>query len=173
CGGLALIITRNNNQVVKAAAHKKVTEAARKEPEKVEKLLDLDTMELEVGYGLVKLVDASKGGDLLDRVSMIRRQVALDLGIIVPPVRIRDNIQLSATDYVVRKGVAYREQFLGMDSGATTGRLTGATQTIEPAFGLPAYWITDSQRQQAELLNYTVVEATAVIATHLTELIKG
>src|SRR5208282_6503419 len=150
CGGLALIITRNNNQVVKAAAHKKVTEAARKEPEKVEKLLDLDTMELEVGYGLVKLVDATKGGDLLDRISLIRRQVALDLGIIVPPVRIRDNIQLSTNDYAVRikgqvvgKGVAYPDQFLAMDNGATTGPILGATQTKEPAFGLPAYWITE------------------------------
>src|SRR2546423_13687231 len=137
-------------------------------------------MELEVGYGLVKLVDAAKGGDLLDRISMIRRQVAVDLGIIVPPIRIRDNIQLGANDYIVKikgqtvgRGVTYPEQFLAMDNGATSGPIPGATQTTEPAFGLPAYWITESQRSQAELMNYTVVEATSVLATHLTELIKS
>jgi len=137
-------------------------------------------MELEIGYGLVKLVDASKGGDLLDRISMIRRQVALDLGIIVPPIRIRDNLQLSANDYVIRirgqsvaRGVAYPEQFLAMDSGASAGPIPGAERTTEPAFGLPAYWITESQRAQAELLNYTVVEASSVMATHLTEVIKS
>jgi flagellar biosynthesis protein FlhA len=179
CGLLSVTLSRKQKKAVKVAANEK-EKAAKKEPEKVEKFLDLDTMELEVGYGLVKLVDATKGGDLLDRISLIRRQVALDLGIIVPPVRIRDNIQLSTNDYAVRikgqivgKGVAYPDQFLAMDNGATTGPIIGATQTTEPAFGLPAYWITESQRQQAELHNYTVVEATAVIATHLTELIKS
>jgi flagellar biosynthesis protein FlhA len=180
CGGLAFTLSRGQQTKAKKVAAGEKEKASKKEPEKVEKFLDLDTMELEVGYGLVKLVDASKGGDLLDRISMIRRQVAIDLGIIVPPVRIRDNIQLGANDYAVRikgqvvgKGVAYPEQFLAMDNGATTGPLIGATQTTEPAFGLPAYWITESQRQQAELHNYTVVEATAVIATHLTEVIKA
>src|SRR3712207_4108513 len=153
---------------------------ATKEPEKVEKLLDLDTMELEVGYGLVKLVDAAKGGDLLERISMIRRQIAVELGIIVPPVRIRDNIQLSANDYVVKikgqavaRGVTYPEQFLAMDNGATSGPIPGGSLTTEPAFGLPAYWITESERTQAEMLNYTVVEASAVLATHLTEAVKS
>ena len=180
CAGLALVITRNDQKAVKTAAQKKVTEAAKKEPEKVEKLLDVDTMELEVGYGLVKLVDASKGGDLLDRISMIRRQIAIDLGIIVPPVRIRDNMQLGANDYIVKirgqaigKGVTYPEQFMAMDNGATTGPIPHAEATTEPAFGLPAFWISESQRSDAELRNYTVVEATAVLATHLTELIKG
>src|SRR5580704_14765457 len=180
CVGLAATLARGQQTKAKKVAAGEKEKASKKEPEKVEKFLDLDTMELEVGYGLVKLVDASKGGDLLDRISMIRRQVAIDLGIIVPPVRIRDNIQLGANDYAVRikgqvvgKGVAYPEQFLAMDNGATTGPIVGATQITEPAFGLPAYWITESQRQQAELHNYTVVEATAVIATHLTELIKG
>jgi flagellar biosynthesis protein FlhA len=180
CGGLALIITRNDQKTVKAAAKKQVTEAAKKEPEKVEKLLDVDTMELEVGYGLVKLVDAAKGGDLLDRISMIRRQIAIDLGFIVPPVRIRDNMQLGANDYIVKirgqsigKGVTYPEQFMAMDNGATTGPIPHAEATTEPAFGLPAFWISESQRSDAELRNYTVVEATAVLATHLTELIKG
>jgi flagellar biosynthesis protein FlhA len=180
CGTIAFIITRNENRATKAAASKKKVDAAKKEPEKVEKLLDIDTMELEVGFGLVKLVDAGKGGDLLERITAIRRQVAMDLGIIVPPIRIRDNMQLSANDYVVKikgqaigKGVTYPDQFLAMDNGATSGPIPHATKTTEPAFGLPAYWISESQRSQAELLNYTVVEATAVLATHLTELIKS
>ncbi len=180
CGGLAFVINRGEQNTVKEAAKKKVAEATKKEPEKVEKLLDVDTMELEVGYGLIKLVDASKGGDLLDRISLIRRQIAIDLGIIVPPVRIRDNVQLSANDYIVKirgqaigKGVTYPEQFMAMDNGAASGPIPHAEKTTEPAFGLPAFWISESQRSQAELLNYTVVEATAVLATHLTELIKS
>ncbi|MCC6422430.1 MAG: flagellar biosynthesis protein FlhA [Phycisphaerales bacterium] len=180
CGGLAFVLSRNEQRATVAARAKEVEKAAKKEPEKVEKLLDLDTMELEVGYGLVRLVDQAKGGDLLDRISLIRRQVAMDLGIIVPPIRIRDNMQLSANDYIVKikgqaiaRGVTYPEQFLAMDNGATSGPIPGAEQTTEPAFGLPAYWITESQRAQAELLNYTVVEATSVLATHLTEVVKS
>jgi len=180
CAALAFLLTRNQQRVMAAAAKEKQQAATKKEPEKVEKLLDVDTMELEVGYGLVRLVDAAKGGDLMDRISMIRRQIAMDLGVIVPPIRIRDNMQLQANDYVVKirgqaigRGVTYPEQFLAMDNGATSGAIPGAEATIEPAFGLPAYWVTESQRAQAELLNYTVVEATSVLATHLTELIKS
>ncbi len=180
CGGLAYTITRGQGKAKAKAASDKVAEASKKEPEKVEKLLDLDTMELEVGYGLVKLVDASKGGDLLERISLIRRQIAMELGIIVPPIRIRDNMQLGANDYLVKikgqavgRGVAYPDQFLAMDNGATTGPIPGGAITTEPAFGLPAYWITESERQQAELMNYTVVEATSVLATHITEVVKS
>jgi flagellar biosynthesis protein FlhA len=180
CGGLAFVLTKNEQTAVKAAQVKDREKLAKKDPEKVEKLLDLDTMELEVGYGLVKLVDVTKGGDLLDRIQLIRRQIAVDLGIIVPPIRIRDNMQLAANDYIVKikgqavgRGETYPEQFLAMDNGATSGPIPGGTITTEPAFGLPAYWITEPQRQQAELLNYTVVEATAVLATHLTELVKS
>lgn len=180
CAGLALVLTRGEKRLAAAAEAAERARAAVREPERVEKLLDLDAMELEVGYGLVRLVDAAKGGDLLDRISMIRRQIAMELGIIVPPIRIRDNMQIGANDYVVRikgnvvgRGVTYPEQFLAMDNGAVSGPITGAIQTTEPAFGLPAFWITEPQRSQAELLNYTVVEATAVLATHLTELIKS
>jgi flagellar biosynthesis protein FlhA len=180
CGGLAYVLNRGERNTALEVAKKKVAESTKKEPEKVEKLLDVDMMELEVGYGLVKMVDAAKGGDLLDRISLIRRQIAIDLGIIVPPVRIRDNVQLGVNDYVVKirgqavaKGNTYPEQFLAMDNGAAAGPIPHAEQTTEPAFGLPAYWISESQRSQAELLNYTVVEATAVLATHLTELIKS
>ena len=181
CAGLAIVMTRKE-KAVEQASKKKDTEAkqvAAKEPEKVEKLLDVDSMELEVGYGLVKIVDESKGGDLLGRINMIRRQIAVELGIIVPPVRIRDNMRLGANDYVIKirgqniaTGVTYPDQFMAMDNGATSGPLPAAEKTIEPAFGLPAYWITESQRSEAELMNYTVVEATAVLATHLTEVIK-
>jgi flagellar biosynthesis protein FlhA len=182
CGGLALVLTRRESNARQLEVKRKLDDAAaaKREPEKVEKLLELDAMELEVGYGLVRLVDATKGGDLLDRISLIRRQVALDLGIVVPPIRIRDNVQLGANDYVIRirgqtvaRGVTYPEQFLAMDSGAVAGPIPHAEQTTEPAFGLPAYWITESQRAEAELLNYTVVEATAVLATHLTEVIRN
>ena len=181
CAGMAYTTTRGQRQAAKvSAAREREKAAGKRDPEKVEKLLDVDTMELEIGYGLVRLVDAAKGGDLLDRISMIRRQTAIELGIIVPPVRIRDNMQLGANDYVVKikgqavgRGVTYPEQFLAMDNGATSGPIPGGTLTTEPAFGLPAYWITESERSQAELLNYTVVEATAVMATHLTEIIKS
>ncbi|HUO02908.1 MAG TPA: flagellar biosynthesis protein FlhA [Rhizomicrobium sp.] len=180
CGGMAYLLNKSNVRAATATAKKEQDKAAKKDPEKVEKLLDLDAMELEVGYGLVRLVDVKKGGDLLDRVSMIRRQIATELGIIVPPVRIRDNMQLSANTYVVKikgqavaKGETYPEQFLAMDNGATSGPILGATKTTEPAFGLPAYWITEPQRANAEMLNYTVVEASAVLATHLTEVIKS
>jgi flagellar biosynthesis protein FlhA len=178
-GGLAFVLNRDEKQVAATSAKKEKEKTTKKEPEKVEKLLDLDTMELEIGYGLVKLIDVAKGGDLLERINLIRRQLAVELGIIVPPIRIRDNMQLSANDYIIKikgqavsRGVTYPEQFLAMDSGAVSGPLMGATKTTEPAFGLPAYWITESQRSQAELMNYTVVEATSVMATHLTESIK-
>jgi flagellar biosynthesis protein FlhA len=181
CGGIAYTMTRGQKHAVAAVAAKEREKAnARKEPEKVEKLLDLDTMELEVGYGLVRMVDTTKGGDLLERISMIRRQMAVELGIIVPPVRIRDNMQLGANDYVIKikgqsigRGVTYPEQFLAMDNGATSGPIPGGAITTEPAFGLPAYWITEPERPKAEMLNYTVVEASAVLATHLTEVIKS
>jgi len=181
CVGLAIVLNRNEKSVAAAtvAAERHKTEG-KKEPEKVEKLLDLDTMELEVGYGLVRLVDTAKGGDLLERISLIRRQIAIDLGIVVPPIRIRDNMQIGANDYIVKikgqaigRGETYPEQYLAMDNGAVTGPIRGATKTTEPAFGLPAFWITEPQRAEAELMNYTVVEASAVLATHLTELIKN
>ncbi|MGF1633751.1 MAG: flagellar biosynthesis protein FlhA [Phycisphaerae bacterium] len=178
--GLGFILTRNNKQVAAAEAKKQVQQKqAAKEPEAVEKLLTVDAMELEVGYGLVRLVDKAKGGDLLERISLIRRQLAMELGIVVPPIRIRDNMQVEANDYMVKirgqtvaKGEAFPDQFLAMDSGAAGGPITGGFETKEPAFGLPAYWITDAQKAEAELLNYTVVEASAVLATHITEVIR-
>jgi flagellar biosynthesis protein FlhA len=179
CGGGAWLITRNTKQAKAAVARADQEKAIAREPEKVEKLLDVDTMSLEVGFGLVRLVDPKRGGDILERISNLRRRIAVDLGIVVPPIRIRDDIQLGANDYHIRirgqtvaRGVTYPEQFLAMDSGAASGPIPAADMTTEPAFGLPAYWITESQKQQAEMMNYTVVEASAVLATHLTEVIK-
>ncbi len=148
------------------------------EPAPVEDLLTIDTMEVEIGYGLVQLVDSSRGGDLLDRISMIRRQLASDVGIVVPPIRIRDNMQLDANTYrvkirgaVIGSGVVYPDHMMAMDSGLASGRLEGMAGK-EPAFGLDAIWIEPGQKPRAETMNYTVVDATSVVATHLTELIK-
>lgn len=156
-------------------------EAAEQAPQTapVEDLLNVDTLELEIGYGLVQLVDASRGGDLLDRISMIRRQLAVEMGIVLPPVRIRDNMQLDANAYrfklraaVIGEGVVYPELLMAMDSGLAGGRIEGIAGK-EPAFGLDAIWIEPAQKQRAETMNYTVVDATSVLATHLTELVKS
>jgi flagellar biosynthesis protein FlhA len=156
---------------------KKATAAA--PPPPVEQMLNVDTLELEVGYGLVRLVDTAQGGDLLDRISMIRRQLAGDLGLVMPPVRIRDNMQLQPDDYNIKlrgntiaRGVVHPGQFMAMDSGLATGPIEGM-RTREPAFGLEAIWIDAGQKQRAEALNYTVVDAVSVLATHLTETVKN
>lgn len=148
------------------------------EPPSPESLLKLDTMELEVGYGLVSLVDTNQGGDLLERIAAIRRQLAVELGFILPPVRIRDNLQLPATDYrlkikgnAVARGTVQPGRLLAIDSGITTGPIDGLPGR-EPAFGLDAWWIEPALRSQAEAMNYTVAEPTSVIATHLTEVVR-
>ena len=144
----------------------------------MEDFLHVDPMELEIGYGLIPLVDAKQGGDLLDRITMIRRQLAGELGVIIPPIRIRDNIQLKPNEYrmkirtiLVGKGELMSGAYLAMDPGTATKKIRGIA-TVEPAFGLPALWITESQKEDAELAGYTVVELPAVLATHLTEVIK-
>ncbi len=179
CGGIAYAIHRSQKQQTAAAVQKQKQSQAAAQPEKVESLLPVDRMELEIGYGLIRLVDAKHGGDLLHRISMIRRQIALDLGIIVPSIRIRDNVHLGPNEYAIRlkgvqiaRGQAYAEQFLAVDSGAVTGKLQGV-ETKEPAFGLPAVWIPASRKEQAEMMNYTVVDCSSVLATHLTEVIKS
>jgi flagellar biosynthesis protein FlhA len=136
-------------------------------------------MELEVGYGLIPLVDPNQGGELLERVTMIRRQVALDMGLVVPPIRIRDNMQLEPNEYSIKlrgtevaRGRAMTDRLLAMDSGVATGRLEGL-ETKEPAFGLKAVWITRAQKDRAAAMGYTVVDAESVVATHLTEVIKS
>ena len=153
--------------------------AGRAEPPPVESLLKLDTLELEVGYTLVALVDTAQGGDLLDRISAIRRQLALEMGFVMPPVRIRDNMQLAASEYRIKikgapvaTGQVRAGKLLAMDSGLASGPIDGE-KTREPAFGLEAWWIDPSMRSRAETMNYTVVDPTSVLGTHLTEVVKS
>jgi flagellar biosynthesis protein FlhA len=161
--------------VSKIAAGEKLKPA----PEKLENLLPVDLLELEVGYGLINIVDASQNGDLLERISNIRKQFALDLGIIIPPLRIRDNLELKPGDYqVLLKGVQIGSgslmvgHLLAMDPGNITDRIAGVP-TREPAFGLDAIWIATRQKDEATYAGYTVVDLSTVIATHLTELVRS
>ncbi|HPU62783.1 MAG TPA: flagellar biosynthesis protein FlhA [Mobilitalea sp.] len=149
-----------------------------RKPENVATLLQVDPIELEFGYGLIPLADVNQGGDLLDRVVLIRRQIALELGAIVPMIRLRDNIQLNPNQYIIKiKGVQVSEgeilfdHYLAMNPGYVEEEITGIP-TLEPSFKLPAIWITESQRERAESLGYTVVDPPSIIATHLTEVIK-
>ena len=147
-------------------------------PENVLPLLNVEAIELEFGYGIIPLADKSQGGDLFDRLVMIRRQCALELGIIVPMIRLRDNIQLQPNEYIIKiKGVEVAngsvlfDQYLAMNPGNADGELSGI-DTIEPSFGLPAKWIDSKEREKAEIYGYTVVDPPSIIATHLTEIIK-
>jgi len=155
------------------------TQPQREEMEDIKKLLHIDPMELEIGYGLIPLVDREQGGDLLDRVSMIRRRCALELGIIVPPIRIRDNVELEPDEYLIKikgtevtKGKLKGKSLLAMNPGLAKEKIEG-TPTSEPVFGLPAFWIDPSQKGKAERVGYTVVESPAVVATHLSEVIRS
>ena len=149
-----------------------------KPAESVVPLLSYDPMELEIGFGLIPLVDVSQGGDLLERITMIRRHAARELGIVVPPIRVRDNLQLKPSTYVVKiyglevaRAEVMVSRLLAMNPGTATNGIEGIP-TVEPAFNLPALWIPESGRGDAELAGYTVIDPTSVIATHLTELIK-
>ncbi|GIP46652.1 Flagellar biosynthesis protein FlhA [compost metagenome] len=147
-------------------------------PESVINLLQVDPIEFEFGYGLIPLADTGQGGDLLDRIIMIRRQCALELGLVVPVIRIRDNIQLKPNEYVIKikgnvvgGGELLLNHYLAMSPGMDDDTITGI-ETREPAFGLPALWIDEATKDRAELSGYTVVDPPSVVATHLTELIK-
>ncbi|MDO3681250.1 flagellar biosynthesis protein FlhA [Paenibacillus ehimensis] len=147
-------------------------------PESVIGLLQVDPIEFEFGYGLIPLADTQQGGDLLDRVILIRRQCALELGIVVPVIRIRDNIQLRPNEYVIKikgntvaRGDLLLGHYLAMSPGIDDDSITGI-DTLEPAFGLPALWIDEATKERAELSGYTVVDPPSVVATHLTEIIK-
>jgi len=149
-----------------------------RQPENVIPLLDIDPIELEFGYGIIPLADPNQGGDLFDRLVMIRRQIALEFGMIVPMIRLRDNIQLDANQYVIKiKGneVAHGEimfnHYLAMNPGSVEGEVEGI-DTVEPAFGIPAKWISESEREKAEIFGYTVVDPSSIISTHLTEVVK-
>ncbi len=186
CGfGIAFIITgRRMSSTMKTD---KIEEEAKQEEEEVEEirrpenvtsLLSVDPIELEFGYGIIPLADVNQGGDLLDRVVMIRRQIALELGTVVPIIRLRDNIQLNPNQYIIKiKGIQVSEgeilfdHYLAMNPGYIEEEITGIP-TFEPSFHLPAIWITEGQRERAETLGYTVVDPPSIIATHLTEIIK-
>ncbi|MDE7367816.1 MAG: flagellar biosynthesis protein FlhA [Lachnospiraceae bacterium] len=147
--------------------------------ENVNTLLQVDPIELEFGYGIIPLADVSQGGDLLDRVVMIRRQIALELGAVVPIIRLRDNIQLNPNQYIIKiKGIQVSEgeilfdHYMAMNPGYVEEEVTGIP-TFEPSFHLPAVWITESQRERAESYGYTVVDPPSIIATHLTEVIRS
>ncbi len=147
--------------------------------ENVNALLQVDPIELEFGYGIIPLADVNQGGDLLDRVVMIRRQIALELGAVVPIIRLRDNIQLNPNQYIIKiKGIQISEgeilfdHYMAMNPGYVEEEITGIP-TFEPSFHLPAIWITEAQRERAESMGYTVVDPPSIIATHLTEIIKS
>ncbi len=149
-----------------------------RQPENVNSLLQVDPIELEFGYGIIPLADVNQGGDLLDRVVMIRRQIALELGTVVPIIRLRDNIQLNPNQYIIKiKGIQVSEgeilfdHYMAMNPGYVEEEIAGIP-TFEPSFHLPAIWITEGQRERAESLGYTVVDPPSIIATHLTEIIR-
>lgn len=183
--GVALIIISRN--VGKTAGEQAIEEEVQSEedaaqeirrPENVVSLLNVDPIELEFGYGIIPLADVNQGGDLLDRVVMIRRQIALELGAVVPIIRLRDNIQLNPNQYIIKiKGIQVSEgeilfdHYMAMNPGYVEEEITGIP-TFEPSFHLPAIWITESQRERAESLGYTVVDPPSIIATHLTEVIR-
>lgn len=184
-GAIFLVTGLNMNKSISVEKIEEEVSAAETEaeeirkPENVVSLLSVDPIELEFGYGIIPLADVNQGGDLLDRVVMIRRQVALELGTVVPIIRLRDNIQLNPNQYIIKiKGIQVTEgeilfdHYMAMNPGYVEEEITGIP-TFEPSFHLPAIWITESQRERAESLGYTVVDAPSIIATHLTEIIRN
>ena len=178
CIGLALTITRRHKAEV-AATDAKAKAAGKKPPEeRIEDYLNIDPMEIEIGVGLIRLADPKRGGDLLERVQRVRQNVAADVGILMPKVRIRDNMRLEQNSYRIKVGdcpvaeaAVYPAMLLAIDSGVTSGKMPGIA-TREPAFGTAAVWIEPGHRDQAEMLGYTVVEPQSVLATHLTEVVR-
>jgi len=180
-GGLAYIRNRQIKRKADEELRQDLAEAEKaKKPEEqpVEELLKVDPVEIELGYSLISLVDESQGGDVFKRITNVRRQLANELGIILPPVRVRDNLQLEPEEYVIKirgneisRNVLHTNMLLAMNPGTAEGELSGITVT-EPVFGLPATWISVSERENAEIMGYTVVEAATVLTTHLTELLK-
>ena len=180
CGFIGYNLKKANEEGMETTEEEKEVQekAEATRPENIVSLLQVDPMELEIGYSLIPLVDTGQGGDLLDRIVMIRRQCALELGLVVPTIRIRDNIQIKPNAYIIKlkgmeiaRGELLLDHFLAMNSGTVFEEVPGI-ETIEPAFGLPALWIPESEREQAELNGYTVVDSVSVLATHLTEVIK-
>ncbi|MBP5596574.1 MAG: flagellar biosynthesis protein FlhA [Pseudobutyrivibrio sp.] len=177
--GLSISKTIGEEEIEQEVAAEETEAEEIRKPENVVSLLQVDPIELEFGYGIIPLADVNQGGDLLDRVVMIRRQIALELGTVVPIIRLRDNIQLNPNQYIIKiKGIQVTEgeilfdHYMAMNPGYVEEEITGIP-TFEPSFHLPAIWITESQRERAESLGYTVVDPPSIIATHLTEIIRS
>jgi flagellar biosynthesis protein FlhA len=177
-GGYLSVKKKRLQEAVVVEDTAQIAAQEKRKPESVTSLLQVDLIEMEFGYGILSLVDTSQGGDLLDRVVMIRRQCALELGIIVPVVRLRDNIQLSTNAYSIKikglevaKGEVMLDHFLALQPSDTDDPIDGI-ETVDPTFGLPAVWVTEEDREMAELKGYTTIDAPSVIATHLMEIIK-
>lgn len=177
-GGGAGLAHLLKQQAVKKVEPNKTTEAP-VVPESMTDLLTIDPIGLELGYGLIPLADPKQGGDLLDRITAVRRQTAMDLGLLIPAIRVRDNMQLKPNIYVVKlrgieiaRGEIYTGHLLAMNPGTATGQIKGI-ETKEPAFGLPAVWIADVQQSEADLMGYTVVDPLTVLITHLTEVLRS
>lgn len=179
--GFFLARSRSRGQAALAAAETaamaEVAPATR--AENVVSLLAVDPLEIELGFGLIALADSEQGSELSERINMIRRQFAIDLGFVVPVIRIRDNIQLRPNTYLIKvkgvpvgQGELLLDHLLAMNPGSASGSITGSA-TTEPAFGLPAWWIREGERERAELFGYTVVDPATVLATHLTELVRS
>ena len=178
CLGLAAVLRRRRAQARAGEEARRRTEAAKPREERIEDYLAVDPMEVEIGVGLIKLADPARGGDLLERIHRIRQNIASDIGIILPKVRIRDSFQLEQTQYRIKiagvpvaDGMVDPNRLLAMDASGKANKIPGIA-TTDPAFGTPALWIEPSVRDQAELQGYTVVDPGAVIATHLTETVR-
>ena len=181
CVGLAIVLNRQNKQreaEAFEAEQKSQDENKPKKEERIEDYLTIDPMELELGVGLIRLADPNRGGDLLPRITSVRQQVASEIGIVLPKIRIRDNMRLGENDYrlkimnnVVADGLVLPERLLAMDGGTAQGRLLGI-DVKDPAFDQPAVWIEHQQRDQGEMQGYTMVEPAAVLATHLQEVVR-
>ncbi|MFW6125450.1 MAG: flagellar biosynthesis protein FlhA [Pirellulales bacterium] len=178
CVGLAVMLNKRGKQAEAAEQQRRQADAAKPPDQRIEDYLAVDPMELEIGVGLIRLADPNRGGDLLERVQRVRQNVAAEIGIILPKVRIRDNMRLEQHQYRIKvadmpvsEGTVFPGMYLAIDCGMTSGTLPG-TPAVDPAFGTPATWIDPGARDQAEMLGYTVVEPGSVIATHLTETVR-
>ncbi len=177
--GGAVYYAHNRKEKERVRTEEARAEAPAPEPEKIEKLLPLDLLELEIGYGIISLVDRERDGDLLERIRSIRKQFASEMGILVPPLHIRDNLKLKAGEYTllikgeeVARGELMMKHLLAMDAGTVTEKMEGI-ETREPAFGLPALWIPEREKERAQMIGYSVVDHSTIIATHLTEVIRN
>jgi flagellar biosynthesis protein FlhA len=178
CLGMAMIMARQKKDETAAAAATKAKSAKKPAEERIEDYLATDPMEIELGVGLIRLADPKRGGDLLERIQRVRQNIASEMGILMPKVRIRDNLRLETNQYRIKIAdmpvVAANVQpgsLLAMDSGLARGKIRGI-ETREPAFNTPAVWIEPAQRDQAEMFGYTVIEPASVLATHLTETVR-